>query len=448
MRRRIKMLIAIVIVAALFGLLFGFDQGVISGALPFIKQTFTITPFMEGVVTSAVPLGAVAGTIIAMVTTDRYGRKPMLVLGAVIFLVGSIISALAFNQYFLTLTRLLIGIGIGASAMTAPMFLAEVAPARIRGTIVAAFQLMITIGIMVSYMSNAAFGQSGDWRWMIGVGVFPSVIALIGILMSPETPRWLTLNSNADKARDIITKLQPDASKADVDRIINEIKESAHDEEAKPAWSSFLKKGILPVTSFAMIVFVLQQLSGINAIIYYAPEIFKHAGFSGTTTQLLATVGIGVINVLLTVVAMYLVESIGRRKLLIIGFIGTACSMAIVTGATIIDIPATPYIATFGIFAFIAFFAVSLGPLPWLYMAELFPLRLRPRGMALASVSNWFFNFIVALLFPVLLNEVGIVGTFAIFTACCVFGIFYAIAVAPETKGVTLEELEQRTVGL
>ncbi|WP_319517969.1 sugar porter family MFS transporter [uncultured Martelella sp.] len=440
------MLIAIVIVAALFGMLFGFDQGVISGALPFIKQDFTITPFMEGVITSAVPLGAVGGTIVAMVTTDRYGRKPMLILGAVIFLVGSLISALAFNQYILTLARLLIGVGIGASAMTAPMFLAEVAPARIRGTIVSAFQLMITIGIMVSYMSDAAFGGSGDWRWMIGVGVFPSIIALVGILLSPETPRWLTLNSNADKARDIIAKLQPESSDAEIDGIIAEIKESAKDEEAKPSWSTFLKKGILPITSFAMIVFVLQQLSGINAIIYYAPEIFKNAGFSGTTTDLLATVGIGVVNVALTVVAMYLVESMGRRKLLIMGFIGTSAAMALVTVATMINIAATPYLAMIGIFAFIAFFAVSLGPLPWLYMAELFPLRLRPRGMALASVANWFFNFVVALLFPELLAGIGIVGTFAIFTGFCVIGIFYAIAVAPETKGVTLEEIEQRTV--
>jgi len=440
------MLIAIVIVAALFGLLFGFDQGVISGALPFIKQDFVVTPFMEGVITSAVPLGAVAGTIVAMVTTDKYGRKPMLVLGAIIFFVGSLASALAFDQYILTLSRLLIGVGIGASAMTAPMFLAEVAPARIRGTIVSAFQLMITIGIMVSYMSNAAFGASGDWRWMIGVGVFPAIIAFVGILLSPETPRWLTLNKNADKARDIIAHLQPEATDADLDRIIHEIKESAHEEDAKPAWSTFLKKGILPVTSFAMIVFVLQQLSGINAIIYYAPEIFKQAGFSGQMTQLLATVGVGVVNVALTIVAMYLVESIGRRKLLILGFVGTSISMAVVTGATMAAIPASPYIALFGIFAFIAFFAVSLGPLPWLYMSELFPLRLRPRGMALASVANWFFNFIVALLFPVLLSGIGIVGTFGIFTICCVAGIIYAIAVAPETKGVSLEEIEQRMV--
>lgn len=441
------MLIAIVIVAALFGMLFGFDQGVISGALPFITKDFTITDVMQGVITSAVPLGAVAGTIVAMVTTDRYGRKPMLVLGAIIFLVGSLASALAFNQYVLTLARLVIGVGIGASAMTAPMFLAEVAPARIRGTIVSAFQLMITIGIMVSYMSDAAFGGSGDWRWMIGVGVFPSLVALIGILLSPETPRWLTLNSNAGKARDIIAKLQPESSPAEIDLIITEIEESAADDQAAPAWSSFLKRGILPVTSFAMIVFVLQQLSGINAIIYYAPEIFKNAGFSGTTTDLLATVGIGVVNVALTIVAMYLVESMGRRKLLILGFVGTAASMALVTGATMMDVAATPYLALIGIFAFIAFFAVSLGPLPWLYMAELFPLRLRPRGMALASVANWFFNFLVALLFPDMLQAIGIVGTFAIFTFFCVVGIIYAIAAAPETKGITLEEIEQRTVG-
>ncbi len=441
------MLIAIVIVAALFGMLFGFDQGVISGALPFIKQDFTISPFMEGVITSAVPLGAVAGTILAMVTTDRYGRKPMLILGAIIFLVGSVVSALAFNQYILTLARLVIGVGIGASAMTAPMFLAEVAPARIRGTIVSAFQLMITIGIMVSYMSDAAFGGSGDWRWMIGVGVFPSIVALVGILMSPETPRWLTLNAHADKAREIIAKLQPESSPADVDQIITEIRESAKD-EVTPSWSAFLKPRILPITSFAMIVFVLQQLSGINAIIYYAPEIFKNAGFSGTTTELLATVGIGVINVALTVVAMYLVESMGRRKLLILGFIGTSASMALVTVATMMNVAATPYLAMIGIFTFIAFFAVSLGPLPWLYMAELFPLRLRPRGMALASVANWFFNFLVALLFPDLLSAIGIVGTFAIFTFFCVVGIVYAIAAAPETKGVTLEEIEHRTYGV
>ncbi|RAI00661.1 MFS transporter [Acuticoccus sediminis] len=435
-------LLRLIALAALFGFLFGFDEGIIAGALPFISTTFTVTPASEGLMTAAVPLGAVLGVVLAAVYSDRLGRRRVLMLCALVFVAGSILSGAADGMEMLTLSRLLLGIAIGASSMAAPMFLAELAPPAVRGAVVSAFQLMITVGILISYLVSLGLAPFEQWRVMLALGMVPAAVALVGILRSPESPRWLVLRGRDDEARATIAKLEPTRSPVDIEHLVKEIRANiAHTPDAA-RWGAFLAPRVLPVVVFAMVLFFLQQLSGINAVIYYAPKIMSEAGLPGVHAQLFATVGIGTLNVAMTIVAMMVVDRMGRRPLLIGGFVGAAASLAFIAYTF-----ATPendsIIALAGLVAYIAFFAVSLGPLPWLYMSELFPIRLKTRGMALAACANWAMNFLVVFLFPVVLAGAGAAVTFGIFAAFCAFGVVFAYLMAPETKGVSLEEIER-----
>jgi sugar porter (SP) family MFS transporter len=428
--------------SALFGFLFGFDEGVIAGALPFIGKQFDISPAAEGFMTAAVPLGAVAGAIIAAAWSDRFGRRRVLLGCSVLFGVGSIICGIAPGVVVLTLARLVLGVAIGASALAAPMFLAELAPAERRGAIVSTFQLMITIGILVSYLVGLVLADSGHWRAMLMLGVVPAVVTFAGMVGAAESPRWLVLRQRNDEAGAVIRSLQPELGAVQVDRMVQEIAEKTHTSGGAPGWNAFLAPSIRRVTIFAMMAFLLQQVSGINAVIYYAPRILHSGGYGTTGEQLLGTVGIGAINVLMTFVAITTVDRLGRRPLFIFAFVGTAASLLVIAWAMANGVP--PLVGLIGLFAYIAVFAMSLGPLPWLYMSELFPLQLRSRGMALASVTNWSFNFLVVFLFPVATRWLGTMGTMLVFAAFCAAGAVYALVWAPESKGESLESLETK----
>lgn len=435
------MLLRLVALAALFGLLFGFDEGVIAGALHLIADSFPVTAAGKGFMAAAVPLGAVAGAIVAALWSDRFGRRLVLLLCAVLFAVGALASAAAVSIETLALARLLLGLAIGASALAAPQFLAELAPPRVRGALVSAFQLMITVGILASYLSNLILEPLGDWRLMLGLGMVPAVIALAGILRAPESPRWLVLRGREADAAEVLHRLEPGRGPSDLDATVAEIRGSLVNRDDGDGWTALFGPAIRPLVLFAVAAFLLQQLSGINAVIYYAPSIMAAAGFDRTETQLLATVGIGAVNVAMTVVAMMMVDRFGRRPLLILGFAGSAASLAMIAVTVQMTGEAAALAAFAGILLFISFFAVSLGPLPWLYMAELFPVRLRSRGMALASVANWSSNFAVVFLFPVVVDLAGMAVTFMLFATCCAVGLVFAIRRAPETKGRSLEQI-------
>lgn len=283
------MLRRLVVLSALFGFLFGFDEGVIAGALPFIGKQFSISAVAEGFMTAAVPLGAVAGAIMAAVWSDRLGRRRVLLACSVLFGIGSIISGLAPGVVVLTFARLLLGMAIGASALAAPMFLAELASAERRGAIVSAFQLMITVGILVSYLTGLGLANSGHWRTMLMLGVVPAVVTFSGMIGAVESPRWLVLRGQDAQAAEVIRRLQPDLGRVQVDRMVADIRDRTVAPGQDAGWGAFLASGVRQVTIFAMMAFLLQQVSGINAVIYYAPRILHSSGFGSTGEQLLGT---------------------------------------------------------------------------------------------------------------------------------------------------------------
>ncbi|MET1415194.1 sugar porter family MFS transporter [Roseibium sp. HPY-6] len=440
------MLFLIALLAAIFGFLFGTDQGVISGALPLLKKEFVFTAQTEGFMTGAVPFGAIFGALLALLTVDKFGRRPVLTFCAILFAAGSFAAAAAFSVWSLTFARLVIGAAIGASSLVAPMYLAEIAPARIRGAVVSAFQLMITIGILAAFVVDWAFSFSGSWRYMLGFSLVPAVICLAGIFKAPESPRWLVLAGRDKAAREVLQTVQPEASPERLDKIVKEIEESRPSDPREESWSRFKEPALRGVLIFSVLAFFLQQFSGINVIMNYAPRILENAGFEGLANELVATIGIGALNVGVTILAMIVVDRLGRRPLFIFGFAGAFLSMALVAVLFHLNDNNLAWLSLVGLFSFVFFFAISLGPLPWLYMSELFPLALRGKGMAIASVSNWLCNFLVVFLFPTLAASLGEAMTFGLFSACCAFGLWYSWAFAPETRGLILEEVDQNIV--
>lgn len=437
------MLILLAVLAAMFGFLFGTDIGVISGALPFLTKEFSFTAQSEGFMTGAVPFGAIFGAILALLTVDRYGRRPVLIFSSILFAAGSLAAALALGVWSLTGARLVIGMAIGVSSLVAPMYLAEIAPARIRGAVVSAFQLMITIGILAAFVVDWAFSYTGSWRYMLGFSLIPACICLAGVLRAPESPRWLVLAGREKDARDVLRSVQPDITSERIDKIVDEIEGSHPEDPAEESWSKFKDPRLRGLLIFSVAAFFLQQFSGINVILNYAPQILEKAGLSGIANELIATAGIGAINMLVTILSMAVVDKVGRRPLFIFGFAGAFVSLSVIAVLFQLDNPHLAFLTLIALFAFIFFFAISLGPLPWLYMSELFPLALRGKGMAIASLSNWICNFLVVFLFPALAASLGEAMTFALFAACCAFGLWYAWSFAPETRGISLEEIDQ-----
>ncbi|MQT14425.1 sugar porter family MFS transporter [Segnochrobactrum spirostomi] len=435
------MIYLIVAVVAIAGFLFGFDEGVIAGALHLLKSQFDIGPLAEGIMTSAVPFGAFFGALVGGRLAEPIGRRKLLVFAALLFTVGAALAAAAVSVQFLTAARLVLGIAIGIAGMVAPLYISESAPAQKRGMFVSVYQLAITLGILGAYM--VGYLVSDSWRLMFGLGMVPALALLVGILILSDTPRWLALNNRRDEARATIARIHGVAPNAAVvTEELAEIARTADQASRGSGLSALLTPMVRPALIVGMGLFLLQQLSGINAVIYYAPQVFQLSGFGSVETQVLATVGVGVVNVAMTVVGMGLIDRIGRRRLLMIGFAGTAISLGMIAVASTIDSPALHYVALVGLALYIASFAVSLGPLPFVVMSEIFPLHVRGLGMSIASLSNWGFNFLIVLSFPVLVAAIGLAGVFTIYALICVIGFIFAVRMVPETKGLTLEAIE------
>lgn len=435
------MIYFVAIIAGLAGILFGYDEGVIAGALLSLHQEFTISAFAEGVMTSAVPLGALFGALAAGPLAERHGRRTLLLAAATLFVAGAILAGLATGVWMLAACRLLLGFAVGVAGMVAPLYISESAPARSRGMLVSVYQLAITLGILGAYVMNYALEDA--WRTMFMLGAVPGIVLFAGMLVLRDTPRWLAGKGRTDEARQALASLRgtsPDAP--DIHAEVRAIQEASGQETQSARWSELLSPVVRPAFVVGIGLFFLQQLSGINAVIYYAPTVFREAGFDSSATQLLATMGVGAVNVLMTLVGMALIDRIGRRRLLFLGFAGTALGLGLIavgaaTGSASLDI-----LAIVGLALYIGAFAASLGPLPWVMMSEVFPLRVRGLAMGVTSVSNWGFNFLVVFSFPLLVQGLGLAGVFGIYTVVCLAGLVFTLRYVPETSGLSLEAIE------
>ena len=428
-------------VAAIAGFLFGYDEGVIAVALPLIEKDFPMTPFVSGFMTAAVPLGALFAACFAGRVTDRFGRRRVLMVAAAVFAAAALIAAAMTAIWILVVARFVLGFAIGLAAVVAPLYISESAPRAIRGALVATYQLAITFGILVSYLAGLAFGSGGSWRMMFAWGAVPAGLFLVGLAFLPESPRWLVLRGFSDAAKASIRRLR--GAGADVDRELGEIRSSLAASTGKKAgYAALLAPLVRPALIVAMGLYFLQQLSGINAVIYYAPEIFGKAGFDSGSTQRLATVGVGSVNFLATMLGMYLIDRLGRRPLLVLGFCGTAFAMLLIAVAVANPNLVPSWVVVAALLLYIASFAISLGPLPHVMMSEVFPLHMRGAGMSMASISNWGFNFLVVLTFPLLLAGPGLAFTFTIFAVVCLCGVAFTLLRVPETANHSLEAIE------
>lgn len=428
-------------VASLGGLLFGFDTGVISGALLFIKTDFALSPTMQGVVTSMVSIGAVLGAAFGGAPTDRFGRKPIIIVVAILFAIGSLLSAAAPAVWMLLIARLVLGVAIGVASMLTPLYLSEMAPAEKRGAIVSLNQFCITLGILLSYLVDYGFSEvAGTWRWMLGIGIVPGILLGVGMAFLPESPRWLAGQGRTQEAGNVLRRLR---ERSDVSEELAGLQRDIGEEQTETTLTMLFSapKARLPlVVGIGLAIF--QQITGINTVIYYAPSIFKEAGFQSNSAAILATVGIGVVNVLMTVVALLLLDQAGRRKLLLAGLsVMTICLVAI-CAAFAIGTKTVGGITAVALAAYVGGFAIGLGPIFWLIIAEIFPLAYRGRGMSVASMANWGSNLVVALVFLDVLRLLTPAGTFGLFAVLSLAAMAFAWRFVPETSGRSLEQIE------
>ncbi|WP_438266234.1 sugar porter family MFS transporter [Edwardsiella tarda] len=428
--------------AALAGLLFGLDIGVIAGALPFITDTFSITSSQQEWVVSSMMFGAAVGAVGSGWMNHGLGRKYSLMIGAILFVAGSLFSAFAPNVEILILSRILLGLAVGIVSYTAPIYLSEIAPERIRGSMISMYQLMITIGILGAYLSDTAFSYSGSWRWMLGVITIPALVLLVGVFFLPDSPRWLASRDRHDQARRVLEKLR-DSSKQAQDEL-NEIRESLKLKQS--GWSLFKQNSnFRRAVYLGILLQVMQQFTGMNVIMYYAPKIFDLAGFASTEQQMWGTVIVGLVNVLATFIAIGLVDRWGRKPTLILGFIVMAIGMG--TLGTMMNIgitsSVTQYFAIFMLLMFIVGFAMSAGPLIWVLCSEIQPLKGRDFGITCSTATNWIANMIVGATFLTMLNNLGSAHTFWVYAALNLIFIFITLALIPETKNISLEHIER-----
>jgi sugar porter (SP) family MFS transporter len=427
-------ILGISFISALGGYLFGFDFAVISGALPFLQRQFGLDAYWEGFATGSLALGAILGCLIAGSVSDKYGRKPGLLIAAVVFALSSLGMAFSPSRDVFIATRFCAGIGVGMASMLSPMYIAEISPAHLRGRMVAINQLTIVIGILLTNLINYTLRNSGEdaWRWMFGLGFIPSALFFIGALWLPESPRWLVKAGKEAKANTVLNKLG-DTSFA---------KESLRDIEkslagiTKTNYADVFRKGVLPAVLVGIGLAMFQQLCGINTVFNYAPKIFESIGAS-QDDQLLQTVFIGGVNLLFTVLAMMLVDKLGRKPLMLIGAAGLAILYIIVAQL----LGAHSQNVSWFLLAAIGVYAMSLAPVTWVLISEIFPNRVRGEATSIAVISLWAAYFVLVFTFPILFEKLQD-QSFYIYSAVCILGFLFIWWKVKETKGKTLEELE------
>ena len=423
--------------ASLSGLLAGYDTGVISGALLYINNSFEMTSELLGFLVSSVSIGAIFGALINGVLIDKIGRKKILILSSLIFILGSLSCAFSNSIWQLIFSRMFLGAAVGIVSFAGPLYLSEISTKNKRGSVVSMYQIALTFGILFSYLTNYFCANlQTSWRAMLFVGAIPAFILLIGMLFQLDTPRWYVLKNKEDKAKAVLKKFNSDI---DIEKEIEDIKRTSLDNKK----IKLEKRIIMPFVIGIGIMFA-QIATGINAIIYYAPTILKTVGFNSNQDALFITIFIGLINFLMTFVAFAFVDKFGRKPLLYVGLSGMLLSLLVLSSVFVLDFSFVKYLAIIFCAIYIVSFSMSLGPIALLIISEIFPLKYRGSAMSIAIISNFIFNFLVTGLFPIFLNKLGGSITFLIFALICVISILFVYFVVPETKGLSLEEIEIR----
>ncbi len=433
-------LIKSTIVAALGGLLFGFDTAVIAGTTQALTKIFELSPGMLGVTVASALWGTILGAIFGGIPGDKYGRRDSLRIMAVLYVISAIGSALAWDWYSLLFFRFIGGLGIGGSSVLGPLYIAEIAPAQWRGRLVGFFQFNVVAGILVAYLSNyliglAGFGMDSEWRWKLGVSAVPAVFFFVMLFLIPRSPRWLATQGRIDEARDVLRQTGSPAYQEE----LTAIERSVTSERESVAVPLFSARHKLPIF-LAISIGAFNQLSGINAILYYLNDIFAQAGFSKVSGDMQAVL-IGFTNLLFTTIAMTMIDKLGRKRLLMIGALGTAACLFGV--AYIFWTQAHQALLIWLLIGFIAFFAFSQGAVIWVYLSEVFPQRARAKGQSLGSFTHWAMNAVISAIFPLVAAKSGSLPFF-FFAAMMVVQFVVVVMVYPETKGVTLEGMEER----
>jgi sugar porter (SP) family MFS transporter len=437
--------LVVAVIAAVAGILFGFDTGVISGAILFINEEFSLTSVTTEVAVSAVLMGAIIGALFGGPLSDRVGRRSSILAASLIFIAGTFVVVLSPVFAIFIIGRILIGIAIGIASFVAPLYISEIAPEHIRGALVSLNQLLITVGILIAYGVNYYFAASGDWRAMFLAGIIPGTVLLIGMFLMPRSPRWLVFMNRSADAAAVLKKIR---GTADVSDELGEIERSVRTEGAG-TWSDLIAPGVRLPLLLGVGLAILQQATGINTVIYYAPTIFQFAGLAEATASIAATVGIGVVNVLVTLIAIWLVDRAGRRPLLLWSLAGMGLAMLILgvgfalenSGAGVAAV-SLGQITAASLILYVAAFALGLGPIFWLLMAEIYPLSVRGLAMSLATVTNWAANFIIAATFLSLVDLIGESGVFLLYAVVALFAWIFIFKLVPETKGLSLEQIE------
>ena len=428
--------------AALAGLMFGLDVGVISGAQQFIQKEFAVSDAVLERIVSSMMVGAAVGAALAAWLSVHFGRKRSLVFSGSLFVIGSLICAAAWSPEALIGARFVLGLAIGIAAFTAPLYLAEIAPPDRRGAMISTYQLMITIGIFVAFLSDTGFSYIEGWRWMLGIIALPGALFLIGVMGLPESPRWLVLKQRHEDADAVLQKLRgdPDAVRSEVAEIREQLR------TPQQGWHLFLQnRNFRRSVALGVALQVVQQLTGINVVMYYAPRIFADMGYA-TSAQMWFTAIVGLTNVLATFIAIGFVDRIGRKPILYAGFVVMAIGLGVVGWLMHMGM-ATQGQRLFAVamlLLFVVGFAFSAGPLVWTLCSEIQPLKGRDFGIGVSTVTNWVSNAIVGATFLTLLNSFGHAHTFWLYAAFNALFVLFTWALIPETKGVTLEQIERK----
>lgn len=422
-------------VAALGGLLFGYDTSVISGAMLFLRTDFHLSNAQLEFAVGIALAGALVGSGLAGYSTDRWGRRTVLLATGVGFGLFSVLSGLATGLVSFSVARFFVGACIGVASLVTPLYLSEMSPAKIRGALVSLNQLAITVGIVVAYFVDYALAAGRDWRWMFMTAVFPALILIAGMIFLPESPRWLAGKGDRERALQCLRRL---GRGHEAEAEMREVEEALSEE--KGGFLSLFGSGFRVAVLVGVGLAIFQQITGINTIVYYSPEILRLSGYPSAKAAILAAAVIGVANVLVTIVSIFLVDWLGRRFLLSVGTVGMAVALALIGSA--FHRQAAGGVVFYEMIAYVVFFGIGLGPVVWLLISEIYPTKIRGSAMSLATLSVWGANWVVAGTFLSLIHAAGPAGTFWIFAVICVLAFVFCLAFVPETKGKTLEAIE------